>query len=79
MALPLEPRGWLSDMNEDDTRATEPPQRAVIKRRWAIVRKAGGGAAVLAIAGAIALGDPNDTTDYGQDGVGNDSQISAES
>ena len=59
---------------------TEPePQRAVIKRRWAIVRKAGGGAAVLAVAGAIALGDPNDNTDYGQDGAGGNSQISAES
>ena len=66
-------------MNENDEAPADPPQRAVVKRRWAIVRKAGGGAAVLAIAGAIALGDPNDTTDYGQDGAGNDSQISAES
>ncbi len=66
-------------MNEDDQQAVEPPRRALIKRRWAIVRKAGGGAAVLAVAGAIALGDPNDTTDHGQDGVGGGSQIEAES
>ena len=42
----------------------------MIKRRWAIVSKAGGGAAVLAIAGALALGDPNDQTDFGQDAGG---------
>ena len=70
---------WLSDMNEDDQEQADPPRPAVIKRRWAIVRKAGGGAAVLAIAGAIALGDPNDTYDYGQDGGGADTQIAAES
>jgi hypothetical protein len=58
----------------------EPPRRrgAVVKRRWAIVSKAGGGAAVLAIAGAIALGDANDQTDSGADQAGGaGSQISA--
>jgi hypothetical protein len=60
----------------------EPPAkgRPVIKRRWAIVTKAGGGAAVLAVAGALALSDPNDQTDYGADQTGGSSaQISAES
>jgi hypothetical protein len=60
---------------------SEPPRRrvAVIKRRWAIVSKAGGGAAVLAIAGAIALGDANDQTDSSADQAGGTgSQISSE-
>lgn len=60
----------------------EPPKRkgAVIKRRWAIVSKASGGAAVLAVASAIALGDTNDQTDYGADqGGSSSSQISSES
>lgn len=59
----------------------EPPRRpgAVIKRRWAIVSKAGGGAAVLAIAGALALGDPNDQTDYGQDASPPSAQIESDS
>ncbi len=54
-------------------------KRPMIKRRWAIVSKAGGGAAVLAIAGALALGDPNDQTDFGQDAGGPSSQLSSES
>jgi hypothetical protein len=56
------------------------PGRPLIKRRWAIVSKAGGGAAVLAIAGALALSDPNDQTDPGADQAGGtSSQISSES
>ena len=66
-------------MEEPDPSPEAPrPQGALIKRRWAIVRKAGGGAAVLAVAGAIALGDPNDQTDYGQDQAGGGPQISTE-
>jgi hypothetical protein len=60
----------------------QPPtdNRPVIKRRWAIVSKAGGGAAVLAIAGTLALSDPNDQTDHGADQAGGTgSQISSES
>jgi len=60
----------------------QPPKGTgpVIKRRWAIVSKAGGGAAVLAIAGTLALSDPNDQTDYGADQAGGSSaQISSES
>jgi len=60
----------------------QPPKdkRPVVKRRWAIVSKAGGGAAVLAIAGTLALSDPNDQTDYGADQAGGTgSQISSES
>ena len=69
----------------DESRADpepEPPaqSRPLIKRRWAIVSKAGGGAAVLAIAGALAFSDPNDQTDYGADQAGGTgSQISSES
>jgi hypothetical protein len=58
-----------------------PPKEncAVIKRRWAIVSKAGGGAAVLAIAGTLALSDPNDQTDYAADQAGGSgSQVSSE-
>ena len=60
----------------------QPPKdtRPVVKRRWAIVSKAGGGAAVLAIAGTLALSDPNDQTDHGADQAGGRSaQISSES
>lgn len=59
----------------------EPPaqSRPLIKRRWAIVSKAGGGAAVLAIAGALALSDPNDQTDYGADQTGGSAKVSSES
>ena len=50
----------------------------MIKRRWAIVRRATGGTAVLAVAGALALGDPDLNTDEGQTPVGGDSHISAQ-
>ena len=59
----------------------QPPKtnRPLVKRRWAIVSKAGGGAAGLAIAGTLALSDPNDQTDYGADQAGGpSSQISSE-
>jgi hypothetical protein len=55
------------------------PGKAVIKRRWAIMRSAGGGVAVIAVAGAIALSDPTDQADYTSDPAGGDSQISIES
>lgn len=60
----------------------EPAERehAVVKRRWAILGGAGGGVAVvIAVAGAIALSDPTDQSDYTVDPAGGDSQISAES
>lgn len=67
-------------MNEEDDQPTvEPPRRPLIKRRWAIVRKASGGAALLAITGAMAIADPDDQRDPGQDGAGGGTQISAES
>ncbi len=67
-------------MTESDQVPDPRPRKgAVIKRRWAIVSKAGGGAAVLAIAGALALGDPNDQTDPGQEPGGPSAQISSES
>jgi hypothetical protein len=63
--------------NEDRPPAA-PPKPALIKRRWAIVSRAGGGAALLAVTGAIALGDPSDQSDPGAEHAGGDSQISAE-
>jgi hypothetical protein len=65
-------------MDEETPNREKTPERAVIKRRWAIVRKAGGGAAVLAIAGAIALGDPTNQDGSAQDPVSADTEISAE-
>jgi hypothetical protein len=67
----------MNDQSEPEQRATG-DERAVVKRRWAIVRRAGGGAAVLAVASAIALGDPADQFDPAQEPAGGDSQISAE-
>lgn len=52
--------------------------QAVIKRRWAILRNAGGGVAVIAVAGALALSDPSDQLDSGDPGGGGDTEISAE-
>jgi hypothetical protein len=69
----------MSESSDNDARPPAPaPKAALIKRRWAIVGRAGGGAALLAVAGAIALGDPSDRTDPGQDSAGGDAQISAE-
>jgi hypothetical protein len=62
-----------------DSPEPEPRRAPLIKRRWAIVSKAGGGAAVLAIAGALALGDPSDQTDGQEPGPGPSAQISSES
>lgn len=59
-----------------DTPEQTEPERAVVRRRWAILP--GTGAAVLAVAAVIALGDPADQTDQVQDPAGGDSQISAE-
>jgi hypothetical protein len=70
----------MSESSDNDAQRPAPaPKPALIKRRWAIVSRAGGGAALLAVAGAIALGDPNDQTDPGQDSPGGDVQISIES
>jgi hypothetical protein len=67
-------------MDKATDHEVDPPAapKALIKRRWAIVSRAGGGAALLAVAGAIALGDPADQTDPGQDSAGGAAQISAE-
>ena len=63
---------------EDPIRTSEQhePQQAVVKRRWAILP--GTGAAVVAVATVIALGDPVDQDDQTRDPIGGDSQISAE-
>ena len=67
----------------DESKPPEPEAKAsakpLIKRRWAIVGRAGSGAALLAVAGTLALSDPNDPTDPGGDSAGGDVQISAES
>ena len=67
----------MSEQTEPEDQAQ--PRPALIKRRWAIVSKAGGGAAVLAVAGALALSDPVDQSDSSQDSGGADSHIAAES
>jgi hypothetical protein len=64
----------MNDRNDNEQKPA--PQRAVIKRRWAILP--GAGTAVVAVAAAIALGDPADQTDQAHDPTGGDSQISAE-
>ena len=66
----------MSDPSDDPPPA---PDRPVIKRRWAIVRRASGGAALLAITGAMAIAEPDDQTDPGQSGADAGAQISAES
>jgi hypothetical protein len=72
-------------MDPSDTQPAQPDPpsarrgKAVIKRRWAIMRSAGGGVAVIAVASAIALSDPTDQADYTSDPPGGDSQISLES
>jgi len=72
-------------MDRDDAQPDQPEPsmpgdgKAVIKRRWAIMRSAGGGVAVIAVASAIALSDPTDQADYTGDPAGGDSQISIES
>jgi hypothetical protein len=68
-----------ADSTPDEPEPPDPKQRATIKRRWAIMRSAGGGVAVIAVAGAIALSDPTDQTDYTDNPAGGDPQISAES
>ncbi len=71
---------FASDMDEPD--APEPASQSpqpLIKRRWAIVSRAGGGAALLAVAGTLALSDPSTQSDPGGDSAGGDVEISAES
>jgi hypothetical protein len=69
----------MNDERESEEQEQAPtPRKALVKRRWAIVSKAGGGAAVLAVAGALALSDPVDQSDSGPDSGGPDSHISAE-
>jgi hypothetical protein len=69
----------MSESSDNDAHPPAPaPRAAVVKRRWAIVSRAGGGAALLAVAGALALSDPSDQTDPGQDSAGGDVEISAE-
>lgn len=70
-------------MDESDTTSHEPerqehPHPAVVKRRWAILKSAGGGVAVIAVAGALALSDPSDQLDSGDPGGGGDTEISLE-
>ncbi len=61
----------------DDGEPLSPPVKPLIKRRWAILGRAGGGVAVIAVAGALALSDPTEGSDSGDPG-GDDTEISAE-
>lgn len=59
----------------------EPPgqsKKPLIKRRWAIMRNAGGGVAVIAVAGALALSDPTDNGDQGDNPANAGAQVTAE-
>jgi hypothetical protein len=47
-------------------------RRPWIKRRWAILSKAGGGVAVIAVAGALAAGGPDPASTDGDSGAGGD-------
>ena len=57
--------------SDDDPTAARPsrpsarPPGAVVTRRWRVFAGAGGGAVVIAVAGAIALGSPDDQTQAG--------------
>jgi hypothetical protein len=67
----------VSETDATDAQPPEPsPRPALIKRRWAIVRRAGGGAALLAVAGTIAIGDPPEQNDPGADPAKGGAQIS---
>ena len=68
-----------TDPTSNKPEAPEAAGKPVIKRRWAIMRGAGGGVAVIAVAGAIALSDPTDQADFKADPSGADSQVSLES
>jgi hypothetical protein len=63
----------------NESQPPDPPKKPVIKRRWAIMRNAGGGVAVIAVAGALALSDPTDQGDHGDDPGGSGPQVTAES
>lgn len=55
--------GPRPDAGETAPQASGPrprPHGAVVKRRWRVFAGAGGGAVVIAVAGAIALGSPDD-------------------
>ena len=69
----------MSESSDNDAQPPATAPKLLIKRRWAIVSRAGGGAALLAVAGTLALSDPNDQTDPGSDSAGGDVQLSAES
>ncbi len=68
----------MSQGNAHDDQGPAPTPKPLIKRRWAIVSRAGGGAALIAVAGAIALGDPSEESDRWQTPAGGDAEISAE-
>ena len=68
----------MNESNDNEEHAPAPTPKPLIKRRWAIVSRAGGGAALLAVAGAMALGDPSDQSDPGRESAAGDSEISAE-
>jgi hypothetical protein len=67
------------DARDPEPEAPTGPKKAVIKRRWAIMRGAGGGVAVIAVAGALAFSDASDQSDYGDEPGSSSSHISAES
>lgn len=73
----------MGEPTEDHDPTTEQPRRTVgggvaVKRRWAIVSKAGGGVAVIAIVGALAAGAPaNPASSDGVTGADNQERLAA--
>jgi hypothetical protein len=65
---------------DEPTRTHREPgaNRPLVKRRWAIVSRAGGGAALVAVTGAIALSGPADQKETGDEPAGRGVQTSAE-
>jgi hypothetical protein len=58
--------------------ATPDQPRPIVKRRWAVVRRASGGAAVVAITGALALGGAADSLDSDDQRSGGNPHIAAD-
>ena len=80
MSFRLGARAWLDDMDIHEPDPTPPDQSPApsSKRRWAVVRRASGGAALVAVTGALALGGAADTVDPDDERPGGNPHIAAD-